>query len=65
MRAPTPFELYELAKDKHGRLVFHLRETYGIEQDFRSLLLPGFSVPVRAFFDPVARDAAARQMLLE
>ena len=63
-RAHT-IEVYELAKDKHGRMVFHLRETYGIEQDFRSLLLPGFSVPVRAFFDPVARDAAVRQLLLE
>lgn len=58
-------ELYELAKDKHGRMIFHLRETYGIEQDFRSLLLPGFSVPVRAFFDLVARDAAVRRVLLE
>ena len=56
-------ELYELAKDKHSRLIFHLRETYGIEQDFRSLLLAGFVVPVRAFFDPTARDEAARRVL--
>lgn len=56
-------ELYELAKDKHGRMVFILRETYGIEQRITSLLLPGFSVPLSAFFDPTARDSAVREIL--
>ena len=56
-------EQYELAKDKHGRMVFHLRETYGIEQEFRSIVLPGFRVPLRAFFEPSARDAAVRSLI--
>jgi Uma2 family endonuclease len=56
-------ELYELAKNKHGHPVYHPRETYGIEQELSSRLLPGFTVAVRAFFEPTARDAAARKVL--
>ncbi|MEL7159605.1 MAG: Uma2 family endonuclease [Bacteroidota bacterium] len=56
-------ELYELAKNKHGKMVFHLRDTFGVEQSFTSLLLPGFTVPLRAFFEPEARDKAVRELL--
>lgn len=58
-------ELFELAKNKHGRQVFVLRETYGIEQSIASPLLPGFAAPLRAFFEPGARDAAVRELLKE
>jgi Uma2 family endonuclease len=58
-------EVYELAKNKHGRRVFVLRETYGVEQMLVSPLLPGFSVSLRAFFEPNARDAAVRNLLAQ
>jgi Uma2 family endonuclease len=58
-------EVYELAKNKHGRRVFVRRETYGIEQKLVSPLLPDFTVPLRAFFEPAARDAAARELLAQ
>ena len=56
-------ELYELAKDKHGRMTYHLRDSYGVEEELRSRLLPDFTVPLRAFFEPTARDVAVRRML--
>lgn len=58
-------EQYVLAKDKHGRVVYHLRDTFGIEQSFTSEVLVGLTLPLRALFDPETRDTTVRVIMLD